>query len=381
MPRSLRSRSVRRSVGGFTLVCLLGVALGSSWGAAQPSPRFYVNAAYVPLVGKVLVYGGIIDPEVPAPGPVEVTDPIWWWDPVDGSWTRGLGDGAPASYVSQIAVHDPTGKILVYGARGFSWYGETWLFDPTNESWEQFEVPMELAPTTGLGPGMTYHPPTDTFVMYGNKTGEYFDPAVWHLDLAERTWTKVETQDFPMGRNYVSFVYDPTSELIVLYGSTDWPINIDFRAYTYDPASLTWQVGGAAPTSSIGDYYSKTVFDHDSGKLVRYGGTGEHSATPWIYDVASATWQELVTTGPSPESRRSHAMTAVPGLGVVVFGGVGYRPSFAASVCRYLSRHAEVTGASVACTREVDSCQFQDKPVYARSHDAPVSCSWLPCRQ
>ena len=161
---------------GMRLVLLISVLIALQWSVAQPSARFYVNSVYVPSVGKVLVFGGIIEGDGSSSAPVHPEDLVWWWDPSDGSWTQGdLGDSnVPA--VSQLAVHEPTGHVMVYGTHGFATLGETWFFDPLSNSWERVDLRMINTPTTGLGPGLAYYPPTDSFVMYGNASGALSSP-------------------------------------------------------------------------------------------------------------------------------------------------------------------------------------------------------------
>lgn len=293
------------------------------WAGAQPTPRSYVNIAYVPATGKVLVFGGQVRGTIPLPQ----DESIWWWDPADGSWSEAVIEGAPTSRSgASIAVHETSSTVLVYGGARVSEGGarvtpETWLFYPAESRWEQLEFEATARPLPGVGEALTYHPISDTFVLYGGLSLSNFEEIdqTWQFDLDTRTWAKVATQGSPQPRNFVALVSDPTSGLVVMYGSPDRIP--DFHAYVFDPATGAWERRSAGPEGSRDDGYSRIVLDHDSGRLVRFGGTGEHADTPWVYDVATDSWQQLAIEGPAPEKRSRHGMTSVPGVGVVVFGG------------------------------------------------------------
>lgn len=304
--------------------------------AAQPSPRHYVDMEYVPQVGKVLVFGGY-DSGFDLSG---AADAMWWWDPSDGSWTEGNLEGGPSPRGGPaIAVHAPTGMVLVYGgasgprANSVRELPETWLYDPVADAWETLEFAMTERPLRGVGEALAYHAGADVFVLFGGMslgTGALYADT-WHFDLESKTWSKQETVNAPDGRNYVGFDYHPGVDRIVMYGSPDY-VN-DFHAYIYDPASATWTEASAGPEGKDPDHYSRLVFDHDSGKLVRFGGTGGHARQVWTYDPVTDAWSELVAEGTGPSRLSRHAMTSVPGVGIVVFGGTtGISPTVTANL-------------------------------------------------
>jgi outer membrane murein-binding lipoprotein Lpp len=56
---------------------------------------------------------------------------------------------------------------------------------------------------------------------------------------------------------------------------------------------------------------------------LRFGGYNGHFYfnDVWAYDASSGTWTEILTTGKTPQARRSHAAALVDGI-MYVFGGV-----------------------------------------------------------
>lgn len=302
-----------------------GVLTLASAAWAQPSPRFYVDMDYVPQMGKVLVFGGQDDENIPQ----GAADAMWWWDPADGSWeSADVVDGPSRRGGVAMAVHQPTGTVVLFGgSSGTSatslpnTFTDTWLFRPDTGAWEKLDFGPDDRPRMGFGHAFEYHAASDLFVLFGGYSGvlDSFFNDTWHFDLSSRTWTKVDAVDPPRGRNYVGFTYDPGSEKMVLYGQPDRVR--DFVVYTYDPVTQAWGHGEAELAVGGEDYYLRMVYDHDSGKIVRWGGTGSDAGTVWLYDLAADTWSSLETGESAPVRRSRHAMTAVPGVGVVVFGG------------------------------------------------------------
>lgn len=323
-------RSARRSIAApkprparaITLaVPLIGLALAAS-ALAQPGARGYVDMVYVPQTGKVLLFGGQASPNPPYPA----LGGTWWWDPADGSWTEVTGDPQPSPRsAGHLELHAPSGTVVHFGGGdteggGFNTLSETWVFDPIAETWTllEFEGPT---PQAEIGEMFAYHEAADVFVLFGGLTlngFRYVNPT-WHLDLDARAWTQVEPTTSPRGRNYNAFAYDPANEVLVMSGGVEGGQD---ETWTYDPRGPSWTlIERREGTSEVP--YARFVWDPDAATLVRVGGLGPAAAPLWAFDVAANEWRELVPAGDAPQVSR-HAATAVPGIGVVVYGGLPY---------------------------------------------------------
>jgi hypothetical protein len=305
----------------FVLVgTALLVAVATGVALAQPSPRGYVDMVYVPQVDKVLLFGGQSSPHPPYP-PVGGT---WWWDPRSGTWTEVVSRPQPSPRsASHLEVHEPTGSVVLFGgarpAGGrFETFSETWVFDPFEESWSllEFDGPT---PTAEIGEQFAYHASTGLFVLHGGFTLNGFRAlnGTWHFDLRAGTWERVEPVDPPPGRNYNAFGYDPGADVLVMSGGAD---RTPDETWTYDPVAFRWILAerreGLPETP-----YARFAYVEELQALVRLGGLGLDPETLWRYDAIGNVWTEFVAEAPGPRVSR-HAMTAVPGLGVVVFGGL-----------------------------------------------------------
>mgnify|MGYP002395828609 CR=1 FL=1 len=306
------------------LVLVLSLFVPVALVGAQPSPRGYVDMVYVPQVEKVLLVAGQADYNPP----YEAVGGTWWYDPADDSWSQVLTDpAAPARSGANLALHTPTGTAVFVGGSvprggGFASVDETWLFDPVTEQWTQLTFEAGAFPPSHPGEMIAYHEASDTLVLYGGfdlNRGDFVD-ATWHFDLASETWTRVEPAVVPPGRNYNAFAYDPRTERLVMSGGPYAPGGPD-EVWTYDPRELTWQEHERVPPGNLTDY-ARMVFDPTSGELIRFGGVGSQPG-PGAWSVsADLTWTLLEPAGDRPPTISRHAMAAVPGLGVLVFGGV-----------------------------------------------------------
>lgn len=303
-------------------IAVAALALGTlAW--AQPSARGYVDMVYVPQVGKVLLFGG---QAIPVP-PYTMVGETWWWDPSDGSWTQVVSEPQPSPRgAGNLEVHTPTGTVVMFGGGiphggGFLSYSETWTFDPFEERWSLLAPADGMSPEASIGEMLAYHPPSDLFVLHGGLTLSPFAflDHTWHLDLSEGRWTRVEPVTRPTtGRNYNAFAYDPRSERLVMSGGGP---EIDDELWHYDPRTQTWALV-ERPATLAAMPYPRMVFDDATQTLLRYGGLGDHADTVWAIDMTGAAWTAIDIAGETPGGISRFAMTAVPGHGVAVFGGL-----------------------------------------------------------
>jgi len=300
-------------------VLIVGVSL------AQPSPRGYVDMEYVPQVEKVLLFGGQKDYSAPY---AELGE-TWWYDPASDIWTQVTSEPQPSPRsAARLAVHAPTGTVVMFGgggpvANGFESFTETWLFDPLEEQWTLLSFDEGESPQAVIGEMFAYHEAADLFVLHGGFTldGYRFLNDTWHFDLDEHTWTEVDPDNVPVGRNYNAFAYDPRNEVLIMSGGQDDQTleNTD-EVWTYDPRESSWEQHEKLPTSRwIG--YPRMVYDEHLDALIRFGGVGEDPGTVWTVSE-DFEWSKLEVDGDSPGIISRHAMEFVPDVGVLVFGGV-----------------------------------------------------------
>lgn len=326
----MSNRGVRSFAGVRIVILALFVMAGTVF--AQPGPRGYVDLVYVPQVQKALLVGGQLD----FLEPYRAVGGTWWYDPADDTWSEVTSEPQPGvRSAAHLAVHDPTGTVVMFGGGvpvdgGFQTFNETWLFDPVEERWSQLSFEEGASPQAQIGEMFAYHEASDLFVLHGGFTldGMRFLNDTWHFDLAEGAWTKVEPATSPPGMNYKAFAYDPRTEQLVLSGGV---VEEADDTWTYDPRDPDWQRHEKQPETRWVDYV-RMVYDPNLDTLIRFGGTNEDEGAVWSVSE-DLEWSLLDIEGESPPRMSRHAMTAVPGLGVLVYGGVYRgRPDFASDM-------------------------------------------------
>ncbi|WNG16726.1 kelch repeat-containing protein [Cystobacter fuscus] len=142
-----------------------------------------------------------------------------------------------------------------------------------------------------------------------SRTAEEYHPSA-------RTWAAVGAPLATHRGHTASLLADGT---VLVAGGTK--VSSASVEELYDPAQGQWSRTGRMSTPR----YDHTAVVLPDGKvLVAGGGTSESSggalASAELYDPSTRQWS---ATGPLSAARRNHTMTLLPGLGVLVTGGVG----------------------------------------------------------
>jgi len=203
-------------------------------------------------------------------------------------------------------------------ANGYDTFSETWVFDPFGERWSQlsFEGPT---PRAEIAEQFADHEAADLFVLYGGFTLNDFRVLddTWHLDLVAGNWERAEPVDPPPGRNYNAFGYEPSTELVVVSGGLMEGLD---ETWAYDLKALRWTfMGRRAGLPEVP--YARFAYVEELDALLRLGELGPDSGTVLRNDVASNARSVVAAVNDGPNVSR-HALSAVPGVGLVVFGGL-----------------------------------------------------------
>lgn len=169
---------------------------GQRWTLAHPatSPpgRFGAAAAYYPLTGMVMLYGGRL-------GPGQVVDDTWAWD---GQTWRQLDNGTGSPPVGEGSTMAWDGNV---NAMVLVTSDQTWLWN--NSSWVR-QLKGDFPPGTAIG-GLAFDPLTRSLLAISccaaQVTTFTWDGAVW-LQLGSST-------DSPA---IVSLAEDPVSGRLLL---------------------------------------------------------------------------------------------------------------------------------------------------------------------
>jgi N-acetylneuraminic acid mutarotase len=300
----------------------------------SPSPRGYHAMAYDVESDRVLLFGDIIlssEDQVVQFAETRAHDPgTGTWEVMD-STELPCTEGCPVAYDIQsdrvVMLHGFTADLETWDWEAVS---DTWAYDYNTDTWtnmEPAETPIELR----LGPNMVYDAESDRMIMFGGLDPENweFHNDTWAYDLDSNTWTKMDPEVSPSGRDYFAMTYDAGSDRVILFGGAAEPIAGDTWSYDYN--TDTWEELQPAEAPAPREY-SAMVYDAGSDRVILFGGENESKANVvndiWAYDFDSNTWTEL-EPDVSPSERGWHAMVySTKAKQVVVLGGGRSRQTY-----------------------------------------------------
>lgn len=176
-------------------------------------PRWDAAVSFLPASGKVVLFGG-------SPNKPTETWQNDTWIHANGKWTKG--PVAPAGLTPRgrpaMAYLPEIGKIVLFGGANGAWppaLADTWLFDGT--AWTLGPAaPAGLTPRAGAG--MVYDPDIHKLVMVGGTgLGSYND--TWLFDGT--AWTPGPPAPAGMlPRSSFGMAYDPSMRKVVVAGGS-----------------------------------------------------------------------------------------------------------------------------------------------------------------
>jgi N-acetylneuraminic acid mutarotase len=194
--------------------------------------------------------------------------------------------------------------------------------------------PSGAVPAGRAASAMDYDPNSKRLIMFGGAgTTENLNDT-WAYDPASKIWIGCKPSgDLPSKRDYHSLVYDPTSHRLLLFGGIAWATGEALNeTWVYDPAANAWSLLNPAGDLPPARAWCTIVSDHDTGKLILFGGMAGDLANEldpeirlndlWAYDPVSITWTNLNPTGAVPAARFAQMMAYDPSTRrVIMFGG------------------------------------------------------------
>jgi N-acetylneuraminic acid mutarotase len=172
--------------------------------------------------------------------------------------------------------------------------GDTWLYDPAVETWEQIQV--ESGPPPLACHGMAHDPGTGLIYLWGGQTAmSTGQTTLWSFDPATLEWTEVPTDGAPQPRWTHQMLYEPvTGHIYVIGGSgrriteTDsgstTSIASTGEVWTLDPSTLAWDQREPLPAPLAGH---AAAIDGRGGIVVFSG------LSTLVYDADLDTWSDI----------------------------------------------------------------------------------------
>jgi Galactose oxidase, central domain len=215
-----------------------------TWTAAnpktKPGQRRFSSMSYDPVLKKTVLLGGFDD--------VNFLNATWLWDGTN--WSQQKNKPPTARYLAAQWFDPLMKKTVVYGGIGrassldrLQRYSDMWSFD--GNGWTQMKA-ITATPGQRYGAQTAIDPTTNTLLLFGGirldvngqVSIQVYANDMWKWDGNSQTWTQLQPQTLPAGRENGKMAFDPTQNAIVLFGGFNGLFLSDL--WTYDLSKSNW---------------------------------------------------------------------------------------------------------------------------------------------
>jgi hypothetical protein len=179
---------------------------------------------------------------------------------------------------------------------------DTWSFDLAEGSWTQ--VQSAERPPASEGP-MAYDVESGRLIYFAGVS-EALEPLAetWALDPDRRTWTRMDPKVGPPGLFGSRMVYDSRSDRAILFGGNTVRNTESDETWAYDVDADTWEQR-KPPRSPPGRSFHSMTYEPTTGRVIACGGSiatvsdtgtftsASDAAATWAYDDATQAWAPL----------------------------------------------------------------------------------------
>ncbi|MEW5760666.1 MAG: kelch repeat-containing protein, partial [Candidatus Thermoplasmatota archaeon] len=221
----------------------------------KPFPRAGHAMASVYNDDKVVLFGGYDG--------INRLDDTWVYDLSDKQWTKKDIDAKPSarSAHAMATIYNDDKIVLFGGYDGSACRGGTWVYDLSDDQWEEKSPSNEPSPRRKHAMATIYN--DDKVVLFGGKGSVSHNDDTWIYDLNNNQWYKKFSSNKPSARSAHAIGGIYNNDRVVLFGG------YDSSAYKHD----TWVYDPAVYSS--GDFRSQ------------YNDTGGNSDFISIYWTAT----------------------------------------------------------------------------------------------
>jgi hypothetical protein len=218
----------------------------------QPPTRWGSMMIYDPKADRVLLYGGANFAEGVACGfcaETTVLGDLWAYDYESNTWTERHPSGSPPPHHFPVLAYVPSiGRVVLFGGfqQGFtSLFNDTWAYDYFSNRW------VNLNPTNPPPPRayhyMALEPRTNRLVMFGGVRDESQYPnspettngETWIYNVAANSWRRVFPDDAPGPHAWHAM--SPTSGPVLMFGGGDTRSTWTNDTYLYSSRSNAYE--------------------------------------------------------------------------------------------------------------------------------------------
>ena len=243
----------------------------------------------------------------------------------------------PAPRLAHSAVYDSTNsRMIVFGGalgRSSPCENDTWILNHANgvagtPAWLSVAA-AGTAPHVRASHAAVYDPGSNRMIIFGgNDCSSGFFNDVWVLSNANGlggtpTWTQLSPAGAPPSpREHLSAVYDPTNNIMIIFGGVDSDNDVFNDVWTLSNANgtggtPTWTQLSPSNSPPPGREAPTATYDATNNRMTIFGGASSSALLNdvWVLSGANGVggppaWTQLSPTGNVPPAPR-YAHTAV----------------------------------------------------------------------
>ncbi|MFX0000746.1 MAG: Loki-CTERM sorting domain-containing protein [Candidatus Hodarchaeota archaeon] len=215
---------------------------------SAPSERRAHSMAYDSESDRIILFGGM--EEFPYPVAIFFNE-TWAYDPGSNTWQKMSPVQSPLARVNHDMVYDSeSDRIILFGGcpgLGFDSLDETWAYDYNSDTWEN--LTSNTHPSKRSEHKMAYDSESDRVVLFGGGTvfSTYGD--TWLYNYNNNTWDQMSPTTSPSARCRHAAAYDSESDRVIIYGGTTGPWDsgstliddIQGKTWAYDVNTNSWE--------------------------------------------------------------------------------------------------------------------------------------------
>lgn len=294
--------------------------------SAHPVGRRAHSMTYDSESDRIVLFGGSDDAD-------NALDDTWTFDYNSETWLQATPDYHLSARLRHSMVYDSESDIAItFGGSEPTYYdgeiitdNKTWAYDANSDHWRQMSPITQSERNEVM---MAYDSESNMTIIFGGRdmqpTNRIGMGDTWAYDASIDSYFNMSPISTPPPRALGDMVYDSQSDLCVLFGALEDPMELvpNAKTWLYDFNTNTWSNASPATAPSARFAY-RMAYDSKSDRTILFGGHdgGQLLNDTWAYDVESNMWEEM-SPALAPSGRVDHSMTYDwESDRVILFGG------------------------------------------------------------
>jgi hypothetical protein len=232
----------------------------------SPPVRAYGGMVYDSLNQVVVLFGG-------QNSLVGYLWDTWEYDVATNTWSETTPVPSPGSLVSNsMTFHSLQGETVVVGQNWGTSTMETWSYNAGLNAWTNRNPSPNLTPRDSSA--VSYMSSVDRVALYGGSLGLSFYGDTWEYDWSTNSWTQTLASG-PPARTAHAVSYRPTDAKLYLFGGYDLATYfIDTWSYSHPGGTPTWDV---VPATALPTPRGLHAMDYSSSEdiILLFGGLSQ----------------------------------------------------------------------------------------------------------